>query len=52
MAYKGKFWKKIRRWLGQKMLLSQGGSQTAVLSQQVGKLLKQRGSELITMTTL
>lgn len=52
MAYRAKFWKKVRRWLGRKMLLSSESGQHAIISQQVGKLLQHRGSELITMTTL
>lgn len=51
MAYRAKFWKKVRRWLGTKLdLQSRGVSSTA--SSQIGRLLSQRGSEVITMTTL
>ncbi len=57
MAYKAKFWIKVRRWLGRRLALQAREARVVsfkegLVSKQVGKLLSQRGSEIITMTTL
>ncbi len=54
MAIKASLVKKFRRWINSraesKWRVSKGYQN--LLSQQVGKLLASRGSEIITMTTL
>lgn len=53
MAYRARFWKKVRRWLGRKIeLQSREAPGKNVLASQLAELLKSRGSEVITMTTL
>ena len=53
MAYKAKIWKKIRRWVGKRLELNNRSTYNRnEVSAQVGRLMKNRGSEIISMTNL